>query len=290
MHKSVLKKEVIKYLNPQPNENLIDATVGAGGHALEILKRNKPKGEVLGIEWDQEVYKKLKAKNINRLILENNSYVNLEKIVKERNFKNIRGILFDLGFLSWHIDESKKGFSFLKNEELDMRYNTNSNLTAKEILNKWPEKDIAQTLKEFGEERFARRISKNIIRRRKEMEIKTTNQLVDIIKESVTGWYRHKRIHPATRTFQALRIQVNNEIENLKKVLPQALKVIEEEGRIAVISFHSLEDRVVKRFFKKQSNLKKIKILTKKPIQPSQEEVENNPRSRSAKLRAAIKI
>ncbi len=290
MHKSVLKKEVLKYLDVKANENFIDATIGEGGHTLEILKKNGPKGKVLGIEWDKKVYSKLKEKEIKRLILENNSYIHLEEIVEKRDFKPVSGILFDLGFLSWQIDESGRGFSFLENEELDMRYNTDQDLTAKEIINEWDKKEIIQILKRYGEERFASRIGKNIVKRRRESAIETTKSLVEIIKNSVPSWYRHKKIHPATRTFQALRIAVNNELNNLKKVLPQALKIIKKGGRIVVISFHSLEDKIIKNYFKKQSKNKLIKILTKKPIQPSRREIKNNPRSRSAKLRAAIKI
>jgi 16S rRNA (cytosine1402-N4)-methyltransferase len=196
--------------------------------------------------------------------------------------------LFDLGFSSWHLEESGRGFSFKQNEPLDMRYNTDLNkLTAKEITNNWTEKEIEKILKKYSQEKFAKRISKKIIEQRELKPIKSTFELIEIIKQSVPSWYQHKRIHFATKTFQALRIAVNDELNNLKQALPQALEVLEKEGRLIVISFHSLEDRIVKNFLKENS--KSLRILTKKPIRPSRAEIINNPRSRSAKLRAAVK-
>jgi 16S rRNA (cytosine1402-N4)-methyltransferase len=300
MHIPVLQKEVIKYLDPKPNENFIDCTIGEGGHTLAILEKNKPNGKVLGIEIDPQLYENLKASEIkNRLILVNDSFVNLKKIVEKYKFKSVNGILFDLGLSSWHLEKSGRGFSFQKNEPLDMRYyvmhfrrssNLYDKLTAEKILNEWPEKEIEKILKEYGQERFAKKISKKIIEERKAKPIKTTFQLVEIIKKATPIWSHHKRMHFATRTFQALRIAVNDELENLKKVLPRALEILERNGRLVVISFHSLEDRVVKNFLKENSKKYFLKILTKKPIIPSLEEIKRNPRSRSAKLRAAIKI
>ncbi|XOB42403.1 MAG: 16S rRNA (cytosine(1402)-N(4))-methyltransferase RsmH [Candidatus Nealsonbacteria bacterium] len=289
MHKSVLKKEVIEYLDPKTNENFIDSTIGQAGHSLEVLKKNKPNGKVLGIELDNEIYEGLIIRKIKRLVLINDSFKNLKEIVKNNNFKPVSGILFDLGFLSWHIEDSGRGFSFKKNELLDMRYSTDLELTAQEIVNKWKEKEIEEILKKYGEERFSKRISNQIINQRRIKPIKTTFDLVEIIKRAVPSYYRYKRIHFATKTFQALRIAVNDELNNLKETLPQALEVLEKQGRIVVISFHSLEDRIVKNFFKKHSK-EKLEILTKKPITASKLEIINNPRSRSAKLRAAVKI
>ena len=192
---------------------------------------------------------------------------------------------------SWHLEESKKGFSFLRDESLDMRYSVQrEDLTAQKIVNYWSQKDIEIILKNYGEERFAKRIASNIIKSRKQKPIITTLQLVEIIKQSVPSWYQHKKIQFATRTFQALRIVVNNELDNLEKALPQILELLEKEGRVVIISFHSLEDRIVKNFFREKKKEGLLKILTKKPISPSQIEVKVNPRSRSAKLRAAIKI
>jgi len=289
MHKSVLKKQILEYLNPEPNENFIDATTGQAGHSLEILKKNKPNGKILGIELDKEIYRDLLSKNIKRLVLVNDSYLNLKNIVQRKKFKPVSGILFDLGFSSWHLEESGRGFSFKQNELLDMRYNTDlSKLTAKEIVNNWTEKEIEKILKKYSQEKFAKRISKEIIEQRGLKLIKTTFELIEIIKRAVPSWYQYKRIHFATKTFQALRIAVNDELNNLKQVLPQALEVLEKGGRIVAISFHSSEDRIVKNFLKENS--KTLRILTKKPIRPSRAEIISNPRSRSAKLRAAVKI
>ena len=290
MHKSVLRKQVLEYLSPKPNENFVDGTIGEAGHSLDLLEKNKPDGKVLGIELDKEVYNDLLAKNIKRLVVINDSYLNLKNIVEEKKFKPVSGILFDLGFSSWHLEKSGRGFSFQRNEPLDMRYSTKLNkLTAQEIINNWTEKEIEKILKKYSQEKFAKRISKRIIEQRKLKPIKTTFELIEIIKRSVPSWYQHKRIHFATRTFQALRIAVNDELNNLKEALPQALEVLEKGGRIVVISFHSSEDRIVKNFFKKHSK-ELLEILTKKPIRPNKQEIINNPRSRSAKLRAAIKI
>lgn len=291
MHKSVLQKEVLEYLAPKPNENFIDATIGEAGHALSILERIGPKGRVLGIEWDLQLYKKLLKLDINRLILANDSFANLKKIVERKKFERVQGILLDLGISSWHLEESKRGFSFQRDEPLVMRYDGNlTKLTAEEILNKWLEKEIERILREYGEERFAKKISRKIIEERKHKLIETTSQLVEVIEKAVPGWYQRTKRHFATKTFQALRIAVNDELSNLERALPQTLEILEKGGRIVVISFHSLEDRIVKNFFKKEAKEDALKIITKKPIRPSKEEIKINPRSRSAKLRAAVKL
>jgi 16S rRNA (cytosine1402-N4)-methyltransferase len=290
IHKPVLLKEVIEYLKVGKNKNYVDCTIGEGGHAIEILKRNGPKGKVLGIEIDPELYKKLREEKLERLILVNDSYSNLKEIVGRENFKEIHGILFDLGVSSWHIEKSGRGFSFLRDEPLIMRYDRREKLTAERIVNEWPEKEIEKILREFGEERFAKRIAREIAKARKTKPIKTTLQLVEVIKKAVPSFYQHRKIHFATKTFQALRIAVNNELENLRVALPQAIEVLEKGGRLVVISFHSLEDRIIKNFLKEKEREGEIKILTKKPIRPSKEEIIKNPRSRSAKLRAALKI
>jgi len=290
IHKPVLLKETIECLNVEKNKNYVDCTIGEGGHAKEILKRNEPEGKVLGIEIDPELYKKLREEKLERLILVNDSYSNLKEIVEREGFKEIHGILFDLGISSWHIEKSGRGFSFLRDEPLIMRYDRRQKLTAERIVNEWPEKEIERILREFGEERFAKRIAREIAKARKTKPIKTTLRLVEVIKRAVPSFYQHRKIHFATKTFQALRIAVNNELENLRIALPQAIEVLEKGGRLVVISFHSLEDRIVKNFLKEKEREGKIKILTKKPIRPSKEEIIKNPRSRSAKLRAALKI
>jgi len=294
IHTPVLQKQVIEYLNPKPNENFIDATVGGAGHTLEILKVTKPDGRVLGIDADPEQIRNIKNRILdlkikNRLILENDSYINLEDIINKHNFRPIHGILFDLGMSSWHLESSGRGFSFQKDEPLNMRYDgkDQEELTAEYIINKWQEKEIAAILKEYGDERFSRKIAKEIVRARKDKKIKTTFELIDVIKKSVPVWYQKKRIHFATRTFQALRITANDEFGNIKQGLEQAVKSLKKGARIVIISFHSSEDRIVKLFLKEKDKQGLIKIETKKPITPCFEEIKTNKRSRSAKLRAA---
>ena len=295
IHTPVLQKQVIKYLDPKPNENFIDATVGGAGHSLEILKITKPDGRVLGIDTDPEQIKNIKNRILdikikNRLILENDSYINLEDIINKYNFRPIHGILFDLGMSSWHLESSGRGFSFQKNEPLNMRYDgkDQGELTAEYIINKWPEKEIEAILREYGDERFSGKIAKEIVKSRKDKKIKTTFELIDVIKKSIPVWYQKKRIHFATRTFQALRITANDEFGNIKQGLEQAVKSLKKGARIVIISFHSSEDRIVKLFLKEKAKQGLIKIETKKPITPCFEEIKTNKRSRSAKLRAAI--
>jgi len=292
-HVPVLLKEVIHYLDPKANENFIDTTVGEGGHTMAILEKNKPKGKVLGIEMDPSIYKRLKektAKTTKRLILINDSYVNLEKIVRENNFQPVHGILFDLGMCSWHLDESGRGFSYLRDEPLDMRFNPENYLTAAEIINFWDIEEIEKILKEFGEEKYGHRISLAVKEARRKERIVGTQQLVNILKRVLPKNYDKKRIHFATRTFQALRIAVNDELQVIKNGIERSIKILEPGGKIVVISFHSLEDRIVKNIFKEKAQTGKLSILTKKPIMSCEEEIKNNSRSRSAKLRAAEKL
>lgn len=293
MHIPVLLKEVIQYLNPESNKNFIDCTLGFGGHGLAILEKTEPNGKLLGIDADCQQMEKSKLnfeKFKKRIIFACDNFSNLKEIAKKENYNNVSGILLDLGMSSNQLDESKRGFSFQKRERLDMRFNAQNQLTAEKIVNYWSFQEIENILKEYGEEQFSVNIAKNIAESRKERPIESTLQLVQIIEKSVPGWYRRGRLNPATKTFQALRIAVNDELNNLKNVLPQALEILEPEGRIAVISFHSLEDRIVKNFFRDKAKEASLKIFTKKPIAPSPEEIKNNPRSRSAKLRAAVKI
>jgi len=285
MHLPVLRKEVQQYLDPKPNENFIDCTFGGGGHSADILEKILPRGKVLGIDWSPEMIKDFKSSR--NLILVCDNFANLKEIVKKEKFNKIKGILFDLGMSSWHLAESGRGFSFQKKEPLDMRYNPQNQLTAEKIVNYWSKFDIERILKEYGEENFAREIAEKIVGERKIKQIKTTNQLVEIIKKAVPQKCLYsQRIHFATRTFQALRMTVNDELNSLEEGLRQAEEILEPAGCLAVISFHSLEDRIVKNFFKNEG----LKALTKKPITPSDKEIKINPRSRSAKLRVAQKI
>lgn len=314
MHISVLINEVLKYFNPKPNQNFIDCTLGDGGHTMAILERTKPNGKVIGIDLDT---KKLKIKSSkfkarNRLIVINDNFANLEKIVEQLrsdvNFK-IHGILLDLGLSSSQLDENGRGFSFQKNGPLNMNYEsriTNYELTAEEIINQWSEEKLKEIFWKYGEEEQTRKIVKAIIEERKKYPIKTTKQLTDLICKIKKPYYRSSgRLHPATKVFQALRITINKELENLEKVLPQAIKILKPQGKLIVISYHSLEDRIVKNFFRQEvkdcicppiipycacQHKASLKIITKKPIVPSKEEIEKNPRSRSAKMRVAEKI
>lgn len=300
-HIPVLLNEVIENLDPKANENFVDCTIGEGGHSKVILEKIAPQGKVLGIDLDERqiINCKENLKEFeNRLVLVHNSYSNIKEIVNQNHFENINGILLDAGFSSWQTDESKKGFSFLRNEELDMRFNTEipnynnqtPNLTAKIIVNEWSEKEIEKILTEFGEENFAKKIAKEIIDQRKIKKIETTFDLVAVIKKAIPTKFQFGKINCATRTFQALRIAVNGELKNLEDFLPIAFSILSSGGRLAVISFHSLEDRIVKNYFKELDNQGLVKILTKKPIEAGEKEVNNNPRSRSAKLRVITKI
>ncbi|MDP3991198.1 MAG: 16S rRNA (cytosine(1402)-N(4))-methyltransferase RsmH [Candidatus Nealsonbacteria bacterium] len=290
MHIPVLKKEVIQYLDPKPNENFIDATIGNGGHSLAILEKTAPKGKVLGIDWSQEMIDSVN-KNPN-LIPVCANFADLSEIVRKNRISNIRGILFDLGMSSWHLASSGRGFSLQKKEPLDMRYSLANQLTAEKIVNYFSKFEIEKILREYGEEEFSKEIAEKIVEKRKSKPIENTLQLVEAVKEAVPRAYLRRRIHPATRTFQALRIAVNGELDNIEKVLPQALSLLETGGRLVVISFHSLEDRIVKNFFKNRASegSEGLKILTKKPIIPTNQEIKINPKSRSAKLRVAVKI
>jgi len=301
MHIPVLLNEVIECLNPKSNENFVDCTVGFAGHAKAILEKIKPNGRVLGIEIDPQVCQMLnqernKGDSLKRLLVVNDSYVHLKKIVQEHNFYPVQGVLLDLGLSSWDLEKSAKGFSFSKDEPLDMRYavqhsgSKTQSLTAKEIVNEWTQEQLAGIFRDFGQERFAKTIAKNIVKARKLTPIETTFQLVEIIRKSFPRSYKFGKVHFATRVFQALRIAVNNELENLKTVLPQTLEVLEPNGRIVVISFHSLEDSIVKKFFKENAKNGFLQILTKKPLLASFAEIKNNPKARSAKLRAARKL
>jgi len=290
MHIPVLLKEAIKVLNPKPKEVFIDATFGDGGHATEILKKILPGGKLLAIDWDKDAVEKAKKSEIFQkpeIIIVNENYANLPEIVKKLRFPKADGLIVDLGFSTGQL-ESGRGFSFLKNEPLDMRFAKNNDLTAAEVINSFSEKDLADIFFKYGEEKFSRRIAKEIYKERKRKRILTTLELSEIIKRAVPENYERKRIHPATRVFQALRIYVNFELENLKTLLSGMKNVLNPGGRVAIISFHSLEDRIVKNYFKELEKEKKAQILTKKPIIASEEEVKNNPKSRSAKLRAII--
>ena len=296
-HISVLQKEVIQYLNPRPGDNFIDGTCGNAGHALDILKNIGEAGKILTLDLDEQALARAKEKvaaaggsRASQVIFVNDNFAHLAEAVRQNNFSPVNGILADIGMSSEQLENSGRGFSFLRDEALDMRFSVKQDLTASGIINQWTGEELEEILREYGEERFARRISRQIINNRKLKPILTTRELVSVIALAVPVRYQHARIHFATRTFQALRIAVNDELRNLKSFLPQAVDILARDGRLAVISFHSLEDRIVKRFFREQAQADRLKILTKRPITPSLEEQIINPRSRSAKLRAAAKL
>ena len=291
MHIPVLLKEVIDLLNLQKGDAVVDGTINRGGHSKEICKLIGKEGTLIGIDLDQkaldEAENNLKNEDC-KIILHKESFRNLDKVLEKAGIEKVDAILLDLGFSSDQMDESKRGLSFQKDEPLLMTLKDNpteKDLTAKEIVNQWDKENIADIIYGYGEETFSRQIAQKIVELRKKKPIKTTQDFVDVIGEALPSWYKHKKTHFATKTFQALRITVNDEIGALKEVLPKAIEALAEDGRPAVISFHSLEDRIVKQFFKEQKDNEVGTIITKKPIAPSRDEVKENPRSRSAKLR-----
>lgn len=291
-HKPVLLREVTKIFDPRPGEYYIDATINGGGHSKAIMEKISPEGSLLGIDWDCGLIQAAKIQfskssfQNTKIILECDNYANIKHIAGKYNFSEVSGILFDLGFSSYHVEESKKGFSFLRDEPLDMRYSLKNNETAEKIINDGSEKTIENILREYGEERFSASIARGIVEARKKKRIARTSELIRVIRESVPRAYLTNRMHFATKTFQALRIAVNKELDNLKTALEDSLDILAPSGKIIVISFHSLEDRIVKNFFKNKFQEGRIDILTNKPVIASFDEIKENPRSRSAKLRA----
>lgn len=289
IHKAVLREESIEHLNVLSNHHYIDGTLGGGGHAEAILQRNGPEGRVIAFELDKETIKRTKrrlARFGKRLIVVEDNFRDLLRA--SRYGIPISGVLYDLGTSIDLLKSSRRGFSFLEDEPLDMRFSTDQEESAADIVNQLAETALADIIYTYGEERYSRRIAKQLVMRRREKPIETTGELVAAIESAVPVPYRHGRIHCATRTFQALRIAVNDELGALQESLEKAVELVQEGGRIVVISFHSLEDRIVKQFFKRLQAQQRGKILTKKPIAPSDEEIQDNSPSRSAKLRAFL--
>ena len=294
MHTPVLLKEVMEAFSPKVGGIYIDATVNGGGHTKEILKSIGSSGRVLGIDRDASIIKKLEeetGKQEKRLVLQCENFSNIQAVANEKGFLEADGVLFDLGFSSYHIESSGRGFSFLRNEPLDMRFNPDEGgIRAADILNEWSEEEIKQILREYGEERFAGSIAAAICETRTQSAFKDTDGLVSVIERAVPGWYRNGRLHPATKTFQALRIRVNDEFAHIEKGIKGACNIIKIGGRIAVITFHSIEDRVVKKLFLALEKEGLGKRVNKKVIKPVYTEIRQNPRSRSAKLRIFERI
>jgi len=302
IHIPVLRDEVVKALNVQPERNYVDATVGLGGHASAILK-NSPGGNLLGIDADPEALR-IASVNLskygNSAILVNDNFVNISTLCTKYSFSPVHGILFDLGVSSLQLETAARGFSFQRDAPLDMRFDPKQELTASDIVNTFSEIELANIIREYGEERYSRQIAHSIIVNR---PINTTSRLAQIV-EGVYGG-RWDRIHPATKTFLALRLFVNHELENLPIALKQAVDLLVPGGRLAVISYHSLEDRVVKNFMKQEAkacicppsipvcqchHVPTLKPVTKKVVTPSLAEIALNQRSRSARLRVAERI
>ncbi|MFT5179835.1 MAG: 16S rRNA (cytosine1402-N4)-methyltransferase [Candidatus Paceibacteria bacterium] len=290
-HITVLLKETVDGLNPSSGDIVVDATLGSGGHSLELCNRGLDDLTIIGIDADSQAIERSRDRlnGLNcKLILEKSYHHKLDEVLETHNIETIDGAMFDLGISSNQLEESGRGFSFQREEPLLMTFESQpgkDTVTAEKILNTWDKEDIEAILEGFGEEKFSRRIAEAIVLTREEEKIETTTQLVNIVNHSVPKFYLKGRIHPATKTFQALRIAVNGEIANLEESLIKTIDYLAPGKRIAVISFHSIEDRIVKRLFRRLKEEEIGEIITKRPITPSDEELSINPRSRSAKLR-----
>lgn len=296
-HAPALLSEVLRYLNPRPGERYVDATADGGGHAAAILQAIQPNGKLLALEWDEELFRHLASrlkkecssfsKNYELRLA---NYADLAKIVRSLTFGPVAGVLFDFGMSSFHLEASRRGFSFQKSEPLDMRYSRSLPETAADILRRSSQLELEGMFSTFGQERFSRRIARAIATNRGHGPIETTDELVAVIRRATPRWYHRSRLHFATRTFQALRIAVNHELANIAAGLRAAVEALAPQGRIVAISFHSLEDRTVKDFFRPAVREQQFRTLTAVPVRPSRQEIFLNPRARSARLRAFEKI
>lgn len=301
-HKSVLLNECIKELNIKKDGIYVDGTLGGGGHSYEILRNLSKNGLLIGIDRDSDAINaaKQKLKDFKNFILVHDNHANIKNILEHLKIKGVDGILLDLGVSSYQLDEAKRGFSYMNDAFLDMRMNREDTLTASYVVNKYSEEKLANIFFEYGEEKYSRAIAKKICKVREEKEIKTTFELVDIIKSAMPSKALNEKQHPAKRVFQAIRIEVNEELVKLKQAVQDSIMSLNDGGRLAIITFHSLEDKIVKHTYEELEgrctcpkdfpvcvcNFKSYgKIITKKPIIPKDEEIEGNPRARSAKLR-----
>ena len=307
VHKSVLLDECIEGLKIKPNGIYVDGTLGGAGHSSEIIKKLSDQGKLIGIDRDDDALKaaKERLKEYSNVIYYHGNHDDIKEILEDLNIEKVDGILLDLGVSSYQLDERNRGFSYLGENVLDMRMDKTQKLDAKIVVNNYKEEELAKIIYDYGEERFSRQIAKNICIERKKQEITTTKQLVDIIEKSIPAKFRSKDSHPAKRTFQAIRIEVNDEIKPLYQTVLNSIDCLKPGGRLCIITFHSLEDRAVKNAYIDAEGkcicppglpycacgaIKKGKIITKKPILPTKEEMENNSRSKSAKLRIFEKI
>jgi len=306
-HESVLLKETVDLVFTVPEGTYVDCTLGGAGHSELLLKKIGAKGKLIGFDQDEKAVENAQEKfaGESRVHIFRNNFSQLEETLEENGFLPVNGIMFDLGVSSPQLDEAERGFSYMQDAPLDMRMDRRVGVTAQDLVNNWREEDLTAILRDYAEERWASRIVKFIVDARMQEPIRTTGQLVDIIKRAVPAGARREGPHPAKRTFQALRIAVNRELEVLEGALDQALDCLAPGGRIAVITFHSLEDRIVKNKFQSWMGRctcppafpicrcgakAQIQLVNKKPLLPTDEEEENNPRARSAKLRVAEKL
>jgi len=308
IHTPVLPDEVLAYLQCSQGGVFVDATVGEGGHTEAILNAS-PHNKVIGIDCDREIIERAQDRLTQygeRMTLIHDDFVHLPHILRERGIEGVDGLLFDLGISSFHFEEEKRGFGFHRDGPLDMRMDTRQKLTAYDIVNHFPLKEIETILRRYGEERWAKRITKAIGQERQRGNIKNTGALAEIVSRAIPSKHHPRRIHPATKTFLALRIAVNEELKKLEEILNDAPPLLTKGGRIGIIAFHSLEDRIVKETFKKMGSAcicppdlpqcicggrqQVLQIITKHPLTPRAEEVSNNPRARSAKLRVAERV
>ena len=300
-HIPVLVEEVMGFLGCEPGRTYVDATLGGGGHALEILKRTAPDGIVIGLDWDEEAISEAKIVLMpfgERVKIFRENFIHLPELLKEMKVEQVDGILLDLGLSSFQLEREERGFSFRKEGPLDMRMDQRLDKAASYLVNRLSADELEDILYKYGEERWAKRIAKAIVREREEEPIETTQGLREIVHQAIPRRFHSRKIDPATKTFQAFRIRVNDELENLRKILETGWRFLRKGGRMCVISFHSLEDRMVKETFRKSERGgvdgagpgAVMRVLTKKPIMPSEEEQRENPRSRSAKLRCAERV
>lgn len=302
-HVSVLLQEAVDGLQVKPSGIYVDGTLGGGGHSYEICKRLDSEGRLIGIDQDAEALeaaKKRLEEFSDRTTFVKSNYEHMTEVLKELGIDKIEGILLDLGVSSYQLDNAERGFSYMEDAPLDMRMDREQHISAKIIVNEYPEGELFRIIKEYGEERYARNIARNICRKREDKPIETTFELVDIIRASMPAKARNGKGHPAKRTFQAIRIECNRELEVLREALDHMVDLLSDGGRISIITFHSLEDRMVKTSFRQYEDpctcppdfpvcvcgkKPKGKVITRKPILPSEEETEQNTRAKSAKLR-----
>lgn len=301
-HKSVLLNECIENLNIKPSGIYVDGTLGGGGHSYEILKRLDSNGKLIGIDRDRDALfaAKEKLKEFSNLYTVHDNHANIVNILKDLEISGVDGILLDLGVSSYQLDEADRGFSYMHDAKLDMRMNREDSLSAYEVVNKYSEDELARIFFDYGEERYSKSIAKKICEKRKEKNIETTLELVDIIKSAMPAKALNEKQHPAKRVFQAIRIEVNEELTKLKQAVIDAIMSLNDGGRLTIITFHSLEDKIVKHTYEEMEgrctcpkslpvcvcNFKSYgKIVNKKPIVSNKNELEENARARSAKLR-----